>query len=317
MRAKSKLSNAQLHRLLFLVVQHPICPLERTTNNGRYIDVEETLKKTIIRLMPLLAFALIAGTVFAQTQLKSNQTEGFGGGKVLDFTYTQNFDCVDQPRNDLNYNKIKAGSDPGELQTPICVVGTQPSINPPGIVGNPQKTTEPIYVLVPMFSTDNDKNPKDAISCKDVVKGTLCGPALGNTLIQLFGAIPEAFKAKPAVYTQCPDPRAQPGTCTMHASRLDLGPALAALGLIPPPTANIFLPTPNHSHVVITTDSDVPAIWWQVIPTLVLKQSDWPPQDGSRGITSVKELKLAEQKKEAIEVPSNFFLFFSSQMSMK
>jgi hypothetical protein len=277
--------------------------------------MEELMKTLISRLTMLSAVALITVSVVAQqpASLKANQTQGFGATKVLTFTYTQNFDCIDQPQDDLDYNKVKAASDPGEMQTPICVVGTEPSINPPGKKGNPEKTTAPIYVLVPMFSVDNDQNPKDAISCKDVVKGTLCGPALGKTLISLFGAIPEAFKAKPLVFAQCPDAKQKPGTCTMHASRLDLGPALAALGIIPPPTANVFLPTPNHSHVVADGDINDPAIWWQVIPALVLKQSDWPPQDGSSGITSVAALKTAEQNKEAVEVPSNFFLFFSSQ----
>jgi hypothetical protein len=273
------------------------------------------MKTLVFRLMTLSAVALITASVAAQqpASMKANQTQGFGAAKVLEFTYTQNFDCIDQPQDDLNYNKIKAASDPGEMQTPICVVGTQPSINPPGQTGNPQKTTAPLYVLVPMFSVNNDQNPRNAISCNDVVQGTLCGQALGNTLIKLFGAIPEAFKADPLVFTQCPDATLRPGTCTMHASRLDLGPALAALGLIPPPTANVFLPTPNHSHVVQDNLTDVQAIWWQVIPTLVLKQSDWPPQDGSSGITSVAALKTAEKAKEAVEVPSNFFLFFSSQ----
>ncbi|MGD0178584.1 MAG: hypothetical protein ABSC15_02130 [Terriglobales bacterium] len=272
------------------------------------------MKTLISRLMIFSTVALIAGSALAQqtTPIKANQTQGFGEGKVLKFTYTQNFDCIDQPNDDLNYNKIKAASDPGEMQTPICVVGTQPSINPPGQKGNPANTTEPLYVLVPMFSVDNDKNPDDAISCKDVVQGTLCGPALGKTLIKLFGAIPEGFKAKPMVFTQCPDANLRPGTCTMHASRLDLGPVLAALGYIPPPTSNVFLPTPNHSHVVINQDINIKAIWWQVIPVLVLKQSDWPPQDGSSGITSLAAIREAEKAKEAVEAPSNFFLFFSS-----
>ncbi len=272
------------------------------------------MKTLISRLMIFSAVALIAGSALAQqtAPIKANQTQGFGEGKVLKFTYTQNFDCIDQPNDDLNYNKIKAASDPGEMQTPICVVGTQPSINPPGQKGNPANTTEPLYVLVPMFSVDNDKNPDDAISCKDVVQGTLCGPALGKTLIKLFGAIPEGFKAKPMVFTQCPDANLRPGTCTMHASRLDLGPVLAALGYIPPPISNVFLPTPNHSHVVINQDINIKAIWWQVIPVLVLKQSDWPPQDGSSGITSLAAIREAEKAKEAVEAPSNFFLFFSS-----
>jgi hypothetical protein len=269
----------------------------------------------ISRLKLLSAVALITGTAFAQqpSSLKANETQGFGDGKLLVFAYEQNFDCIDQPQDDLNYNKIKAESDPAELQTPICVVGTHPSINPPGQTGNPAKTTAPIYVLVPMFSVNNDQNPDDAISCTDVVQGTLCGPALGKTLIKLFGAVPEAFKAKPMVFTQCPDAKLRPGTCTMHASRLDLGPVLAALGIIPPPTSNVFLPTPNHSHVVANKDITTPAIWWQVIPVLVLNQSDWPAQDGSSGITSVAAIEAAEKAKTAVQAPSNFFLFFSSQ----
>jgi hypothetical protein len=270
--------------------------------------------KTAVALFALTLFTgtLFTGTLFAQ--LKPNQTQGYGDSEVLKFTYTQNFDCIDQPQDDLNYNGIPAESDPGELQTPICVVGTQPSITPPGKKGNPAVTSEPIYVLVPMFSVDNDQNPNDAISCDGVVQGTICGPALGNTLIALFGAIPEGFKQKPLVFTQCPEPGSQPGTCTMHASRLDLGPVLAALGFIPPPTSNVFLPTPNHSHVLIKQDINLPAIWWQVIPVLVLKQSDWPSQDGSTGITSYKAIQAAEAAGAAVQAPSNFFLYFSSMV---
>ncbi len=69
------------------------------------------------------------------------------------------------PSADLDFNGVPAAKDPGELQIPICQVGTQPTINPPGKIGNPAVTTEPVYVLVPMFSADNDQNPNDAISC--------------------------------------------------------------------------------------------------------------------------------------------------------
>jgi hypothetical protein len=259
----------------------------------------------------LFALTLISMSAFAQV----NSTLGYGDGELLRFIYTQNFDCVDQPKDDMNFNGIPAASDPGEMQIPICQVGTQPSINPPGKAGDPKFTTEPIYVLVPMFSTDNDQNPNDAISCDNVVPGTTCGPALGQTLISLFGALPEAFKASPKVYTQCPEPGSAPGTCTMHASRLDLAPVLSELGIIPgPPTANIFVPTPNHSHVLIDQDLNLPAIWWQVIPVLVLDPSDWPAQDGSSGITSLKAIKAAIAAGQAVEAPSNFFLFFSSKV---
>ncbi len=262
----------------------------------------------------IAALTLIAALAPAQSR-KPNQTLGYGENKVLTFTYTQNFDCIDQPYDDLNYNGIIAAKDPGEMQTPICQVGTNPSINPPGQVGNPLSTTEPIYVLVPLFSVNNDQNPNDAISCDNVVTGTLCGPALGTELITLFGAVPEAFKATPLVYTQCPEPGSAPGTCTMHAYRLDLAPALAELGYTGPPTANVFVPTPNHSHVLIAPDINVSAIWWQVVPVLVTDASDWPTKDGSSGITSYEKLAAAKAAGTAIVAPSNFFLFFSSQVN--
>ncbi len=252
------------------------------------------------------------------TALRPNQTEGYGAGQLLDFTYTQNFDCVDQPKDDLNFNKTKAEKDPGEMQIPICQAGIDPTINPPGQKGKASATTDPLYVLIPMFSADNDQNPNDAISCKDVVPGTICGQELGTTLIKLFGALPEGFKKKPLVYAQCPDPGLPPGTCTMHASRVDLAPVLAALGLIGnPPTSNVFVPTPNHSHVLADDAINQSQEWWQVLPVLVLCQNDWPPQDGISGITSVAALQSAEQAGCAIQAPSNFFLYFGSHtMSM-
>jgi hypothetical protein len=242
-----------------------------------------------------------------------NQTEGFGAGKLLTFGYQQNYDCVTQPGNDLDFDKKEADTDPDEMQIPICQAGINPTVNPPGAQGFATATTDPLYVLVPMFSVDNDQNPDDAISCKDVTPGTICGHALGTTLIKLFGALPEGFKAKPMVSTQCPDHRNRPGTCTMHASRIDLAPVLAKLGYISnPPTANVFVPSPNHSHVVDDSDINLTREWWQVLPVLVLDQSDWPAADGSSGITSVAALDAAEQAGKAVETPSNFFLFFRS-----
>jgi hypothetical protein len=268
-------------------------------------------------------FALLAGTATAIAQqtdtqpaaaLKQNQTQGYGAGKVLTFTYTQNFDCVDQPKDDLNFNKVQADADPAETQAPICQAGTNTTINPPGKTGDATKTTDPIYVLIPMFSTDNDQNPDDAIDCQNVVNGTYCGQQLGTTLISLFGALPEAFKEAPKVFTQCPDGGLPPGTCTMHASQVDLAPVLAALGYISnPPTANVFVPTPNHSHLLADSDINLAPEWWQVLPVLVLNAKDWPAQDGSSGITSTAALKSAEKAGDAIEAPSNFFLYFGSK----
>ena len=98
----------------------------------------------------------------------------------------------------------------------------------------------------------------------------------------------------------------------MHASSVDLSVTLAALKKTGPPKAPIFLPTPNHSHVVDDNFVSTGAIWWEVRPILVMDQSDWPAEDGSSGITSSEKMDAAEAAGRAIEVGSNFFLFFSS-----
>ena len=259
-----------------------------------------------------LAFAAISAS--AQTQLDPNQTNGFGNGKLVTFTYLQNFDCVDQPTLDLDFNGIKAQSDPNEMQTPICQVVTESTADP---AGGDIKHTAHLYVLVPMFSVDHDTDPSDAMPCPSGGRpGELCGTALGNALISLFGFVPEAWKAtvNPAITTQCPDPNnPAPGTCTMHASSVDLSVLLAKPGVAP--TAPIFVPTPNHSHVVDNDRVNTGPIWWEVRPVLVMFESDWPAADGSRGITSSREMDAVEAAGRAIEVGSNFFLFFSSRMS--
>jgi hypothetical protein len=278
---------------------------------------EEHMKSWFFQLLSgvLFAIACVAGSAFAWDpgSLAPNQTMGFGNNKLLKFTYKQNYDCVDQPRDDLDFNGVLAQSDPAEFQTPICQAAIEPTIDPPG--RKVTKNTAHLYVLVPMFSLDNDQNPNDAIACPVGVRSaTLCGSALGSTLISLFGAVPEGFKTNPMVFTQCPDPGTPPGTCTMHSSTVDLGIALVALKKLPPPAKNVFVPTPNHSHVIDNDLINSKAIWWEVRPVLVMNPSDWPPQDGSSGITSVEKMDDAEKEGDAIEVPSNFFLFFSSKI---
>ncbi|MGC1818998.1 MAG: hypothetical protein WA900_15225 [Casimicrobiaceae bacterium] len=49
---------------------------------------------------------LLAGG--ASAQLAPNQTHGFGNGRLLEFTYQQNFDCVDAPAMDLDSNGVAA-----------------------------------------------------------------------------------------------------------------------------------------------------------------------------------------------------------------
>jgi len=167
---------------------------------------------------------------------------------------------------------------------------------------------------------DNDQNPNDAMACPNGGRPhELCGARLGRKLITLFGAVPEAWKTKvdSASTTQCPDPNNPvAGTCTMHSSSVDLSETLVALGKMPgPPTAPVFVPTPNHSHVVDNGRVNTGAIWWEVRPVLVLDQSDWPTADGSSGITSAAKMDAAEAAGRAIEVGSNFFLFFRSRLN--
>ena len=102
----------------------------------------------------------------------------------------------------------------------------------------------------------------------------------------------------------------------MHASSVDLSTTLVALGKIAgPPREPIFVPTPNHDHVVDDNFVTTGQIWWEVRPVLVMDQSDWPSADGSSGITSSEKMDAAEAAGRAIEVGSNFFLFFSSALA--
>lgn len=253
--------------------------------------------------------ALAAGS--ASAQLAPNQTSGFAANKLVTFSYLQNFDCVDGPNVDLDFNKKKAASDPNEMQTPICQVVTEPALDPTG--GSLERTAH-LYVLVPMFGSD--VNPKDAMECPDGGRpGELCGVELGKTLISLFGHIPDAWRTKPSVKTQCPDPNNPvPGTCTMHASSVDLAVLLAGMDGIPkPPQGNIFVPTPNHSHVIDDVFVNIMPIWWEVRPVLVFHRADWPTPGDGRGITSVEKMDAAEAAGRATEVGSNFFLFFGSK----
>lgn len=280
--------------------------------------------KHVLRRCAFVAAAcLTLAATGAWAQLAPNQTHGFGNGRLVTFTYLQSFDCVDQPTLDLDFNGILAQSDPNEMQTPICQPITEPTQDP---AGGDIKHTAHLYVFIPLFSVDNDQNPNDAMPCPGTPRpGELCGPALGTALIKAFGFLPEAWKTKvnAAITTQCPDPNNPvPGTCTMHASSVDLSTTLFALGqagLInpppPAPTMPVFVPTPNHSHVIDNSRVNALPIWWEVRPVLILHREDWPAADGSTGITSASAMDDAEAAGRAIEVGSNFFLFFSSEMS--
>src|SRR5947199_4351954 len=120
----------------------------------------DLIKMLSIRLLQTVAtcawVALAAGN--AAAQLAPNQTNGFGNGRLVTFTYLQNFDCVDQPMLDSEFNGNKAQSDPNEMQTPICQAVTEPTADP---AGGDIKHPAHLYVLVPMFGSST--NPADAM----------------------------------------------------------------------------------------------------------------------------------------------------------
>jgi len=232
--------------------------------------------------------------------LKPNQTIGFGDDRRLVFTYQQQFGCVVQPNDDRNYNGKPADLDPAEFYTPECQVGAPSTIDP---TGASVKKTDPLYVLVPFFETDK-KSP--AFSQK-----------LGKALKKLFGFVPDAFKPDPGVAVQCPAPQDQPATCTMHPLQNDLGPLLTSLGLLPQNT-NLYTPLVNHDHLLPDATINQSQEWWQIIVVLVEDPKAWPDAKGNSGITSVAKLRMAQKNKQASgNVPSNFFLYFSSRAMSK
>ena len=261
---------------------------------------------TMRRVIPLVLLSVALSVPAAARQdptrpIKANQTDGYGNDRLVGFTYFMNFQCVHEPGDDLDNDGAIAAVDPNEFQSPRCVVGRQPTIDPNG---RPITDTQPLYVIVPFFDADAD--------------GQAATPELAAALRRLFGFVPDAFDPSPGVPVQCPEPgpplsvhAGAFGTCTMHPSTLDLGPVLASLGAVPTGTA-VQVPTPNHSHII--DGANFGAIWWQVVVVLVTDPGVWPNVSGTSGLNSVAALRAAQASGRAsADVPSNFFLFFDSR----
>lgn len=267
------------------------------------MQLTHSLRKIACLLTLSLLSTLPLAAQSGEQKLKVNQTAGYANGEELVFTYLMNFMCIHQPNDDLNNNGKIAAVNPAEFQTPICQVGHQPTIEP---TGAPVKKVDKLWILVPFFP-GSDKNAFT--------------PELTQALNGLFGFVPQAFVSHPDVAVQCPEPgspenarKGAPGTCTMHASQVDLGPVLAALGKVPPRTT-VMVPTPNHSHIIDSPESE--PVWWQVVTVLVTDPKAWPNEEGTSGITSLAALRAAQAKHQALgDVPSNFFLFFGSHSAM-
>jgi hypothetical protein len=257
--------------------------------------------RRVFPILLLLAAAAAPASAQPTRPIKVNQTDAYGDERLLAFTYFMNFQCVHEPFADLDHDGLVAAVDPDEFQSPRCVVGTQPRIDP---TGDPISNTEPLYVIVPFFDADGD--------------GEAATPGLRDALRGLFGFVPDAFDPTPGVPVQCPEPglpltrhKGDFGTCTMHPTTLDLGPVLGQLGAVPAGTA-VQVPTPNHSHII--DGANFGAIWWQIIVVLVTDQTIWPDVNGTRGLTSLEALRAAQANGQASgDIPSNFFLFFDSR----
>jgi len=73
------------------------------------------------------------------------------------------------------------------------------------------------------------------------------------------------------------------------------------------------MPTPNRSHVNANDCAKTEkAFWWEAVPVLIADPANWPNQAGNFGI-SVWKPRQVENRGHPIEMPSNFYLLFSSE----
>jgi hypothetical protein len=258
-------------------------------------------------------FALYGVTASAGSSASANpsrpirvdQTDGYADGKVVVFTYGENYQCVHEPFDDRDGDGVPAAQDPGEFQKPVCEVGfgTKVGIDP---AGEPATKTEDLFVIVPFFDADDD--------------GEAAG-GLAPTLSSIFGGlVPDAFDPTPGVPVQCPEPggalsqqTGEFGTCTMHPSQIDYAQLLSEVrpdlfaGL-----ANLDLPLVNHSHII--RGKNFKPVWWHLKVILVTDENAWPDVNGTKGIRSVADITAAQTAGKALPtINSNFFLFFSSR----
>lgn len=300
---------------------------------------------TAFGLSTLLVVGAAANVVGRpNVQIAANQTDAYGQGQVIVFTYGQSFDCVDQPADDLDHVNGPSQQDPREVNGPHCVAADNPAIDPKG---DPTKNAAPLFVIVPFFETNANvpaANNADCtpgfgdigalvilrfltVSCNDM-SGALQAvtKTLGLTRKDGSGIIPDAFKvpqpghADNVAPVQCPEPgppltafTGPFGTCTTHTNTVDLGRVVGSILHLDVAR----LPTPNHSHII--DGNNYGLVWWQVIVELVVDPSVWPDVNGdcpahAGCLTSVDAMRAAQTSGKIFggDVPTNFFLFFSA-----
>lgn len=250
----------------------------------------------------------INGSVFAgdppQRPIALNVIEGFANDKLLGLTYPMQYMCVHDAFADLDHDGIVAANDSEEHQEEYCAAGIESILDP---TGKPIGNTKALYALVPFFDADFD--------------GEAFPPELQEDLQALFGFVPDGFDPTPGVPVHCPHPgppislhTGTYGMCSMHPVRLDLGPLLNQLGLVPPDTL-VLTPMVNHIHIL--KDPNSPERWWRIIVNLVTDPSVWPDVDATTGITSLNKLRDAQELGQVSgDIPTNMFFFFGSQAQL-
>ena len=79
----------------------------------QYLNALRTRLSWTLAVCAYITFAAVS----TSAQLAANQTNGFGNNSLVTFTYLQNFDCVDQPTLDLDFNGVLAQSDPNDVRS--------------------------------------------------------------------------------------------------------------------------------------------------------------------------------------------------------
>jgi hypothetical protein len=313
------------------------------------------LKRLRIPLAAMAAFAVSmllvvgagANTVGRpNVQIAANQTDAYGDGQVIVFTYGQSFDCVDDPADNIDQVNGPSQQDPREVNGPHCAAAFDAKVDP---TGDPSNETAPLYVIVPFFETDPTVPAANNDDCKkgfgngttqgiaDLVNlgyltvdcSSMSGPlqtvtaALGlKRADHTTGIIPDAFKVPQAgvAPVQCPEPgppltafTGPFGTCTTHTNTIDLGRVVGGILHL----TQVRLPTPNHSHII--DNADYGRVWWKVIVELVVDPSVWPDKNGNCPakvgcLTSTQAMRNAQAQHKIFggDVPTNFFLFFDA-----
>jgi hypothetical protein len=127
------------------------------------------------------------------------------------------------------------------------------------------------------------------------------GTSLGNTTHSDTLYIPVPLFSNPPP-TQC-----AAGTSTMtcidHPKTIDLSRIAGALPGNPSPSSVDNVPIPAHNHVIATRNNGNPE-WWNVEVVATSSPSTFS------GLTSLNAINAALANKQAVEAPTNAFLFF-------